>query len=172
MVKIGAGLLTVVLLAACQTQTSGATTSPSKSLHLSPSPTTPIADGLVLGAPGCKPPSPATPWQGPGGPPEVRGTVTGGELWALLDGGQVPEPKGSQVKIIWRMTGNGDLRLSATGPVGQTVRPDWGPQAHGGSNWERPGDEWGAGFTFPVAGCWDVHAARDDVVGDVYLMVA
>lgn len=172
MVKIGAGLLAALFLAACQTQTSGVIASPSNSFRPSPSPTTPIAAGQVLGTSGCKPPSPARPWQGPGGPPELRGTVTGGELWALLGGGQLPEPKGLQVKIIWRLTGNGDLHLSATGPTGPTIRPDWGPQAHGGSSWERPGDEWGAGFTFPVAGCWDIHAARDDIAGDVYLMAS
>ena len=44
----------------------------------------------------------------------MRGTIAAGELWALLDGGSVPEPKGVQLKIIWRMTGNGGLRLSAT----------------------------------------------------------
>ena len=112
------------------------------------------------------------PWQSAGGPPEVRGTVTGGELWALLDGGQLPEPKGVQLKIVWRMTGTGELRLSATGPAGRTVQPDWGPQAHGGSNWGRPGDEWGAGFTFPLAGCWNIHAVRDNIAGDVYIIVA
>ena len=170
--KIGAGLLAAVFLAACQSQSSSATPSPSRSVRPPPSPTTPIAAGQVLGAPGRKPPSPASPWKGPGGPPELRGTITGGELWALLDGGQLPEPKGLQLKIIWRMTGRGDLRLSGTGPAGRTIQPDWGPQAHDGSNWDRPGDEWGAGFTFPVAGCWDVHAVRDGTTGDVYITVA
>jgi len=164
---MGTGLLVVLLLAACQTQTSAATTSASTSGRPSPTPTTPVAAGL--GAAGCKPPSPATPARGG---PEVRGTITGGELWTLLDGGSVPEPKGVQLKIVWRVTGHGDLHLSATGPAAQTVRPDWGPEAHGGSSWQRPGDEWGTGFTFPAAGCWDVHAARDNVAGDVYLMVA
>lgn len=172
MVKIGAGLLAAVFLAACQTQASGIKASTSTSFRPSPSPTTPLAVGQVFGVPGCKPPSPATPWQGSGGPSEVRGTVTGGELWALLDGGQLPEHKGVQVKIIWRMTGTGQFDLSAIGPAGQTIHPDWGPQFHTGSNWERPGDEWGAGFTFPVAGCWDVHATRGNIAGDVYLMVA
>jgi hypothetical protein len=102
----------------------------------------------------------------------LRGTATGGELWALLGGGQLPEPKGSQVKIIWRMTGAGELHISTTGPTGRIIQPDWGPQPHGGSNWNRPGDEWGVGFTFPVAGCWDVHAVRNDMSGDVYIMVA
>ncbi len=170
--KVGVWLLAAALLASCQPQSSSATPSPSNSLRPSPTPTTPIAAGQILGAPGCKPPSPATPWQGPSGPPELRGTASGGELWALLDGGQFPEPKGLQLKIIWRMTGAGELHISASGPAGRIVQPDWGPQAHGGSNWERPGDEWGVGFTFPVAGCWDVHAVRDDTSGDVYIMAA
>ncbi len=171
MVKIVAGMLLAGVLTACQTGPPGASASPSKVSTPSSSPTTPVAGGQ-LGGSGCKPPSPSTPWQGAGGPPEVRGTVTGGELWALLDGGALPEPRGLQVKIIWRMTGKGDLRLSALGPVGQTVHPDWGPEGHSGSNWNRPGEEWGAGFTFPVVGCWDIHAARDDIAGDVYVLVA
>src|ERR1700736_794238 len=152
MVKIGAGLLAAVFLAACQTQTSGVIASPSNSFRPSPGPTTPIAAGQVLGASGCKPPSPARPWQGPGGPPELRGTVTGGELWALLDGGQLPEPKGLQVKLIWRVTGNGNLRLSASGPAGRTVQPDWGPESHGGSNLNRPGGQRGGRVLFPRGG--------------------
>src|SRR2546426_11344700 len=98
--KIRAGLLAAVLVASCQPQSSYATPSPSKSIPPSPSPTTPIAAGQLLGAPGCKPPSPATPWKGPGGPPEVRGTATGGGVWARLGGGQMTERKRVQLKNI------------------------------------------------------------------------
>jgi hypothetical protein len=109
-------------------------------------------------------------WQ-PGWP-EVRGTITGGELWALFDGADLPAPQGVQNKIIWRMTGSGVFTVIARGPNGQTLKPAWGPERHGGSNWNRPGDEWGSGFTFPVGGCWDLHATRQDLSGDVYIEVA
>src|SRR2546426_9579455 len=87
--KIRAGLLAAVLVASCQPQSSYATPSPSKSIPPSPSPTTPIAAGQLLGAPGCKPPSPATPWKGPGGPPEGRGTPAGGGVGGLVGGGPI-----------------------------------------------------------------------------------
>jgi len=69
------------------------------------------------------------------------------------------------------MTGTGTLTLMGKGPNGHLVKPDWGPEGHGGSNWDRPGDEWGSGFTFPVAGCWDIRATRADIAGDVYIIV-
>jgi hypothetical protein len=89
-------------------------------------------------------------------------------LWALLFNTLTT---GQDIKILWRMTGRGDLQLVAIGPQGQVVQPDWGPQAHSGSNWNRPGDEWGAGFTFSAPGCWDLHAARNDTSGDVWLVI-
>ena len=50
------------------------------------------------------------------------------------------------------------------------ARLTFGPEAYGGSSWVKPGDEWGTGFIFPEAGCWGVHAQRDDLVGDLYLL--
>lgn len=67
-----------------------------------------------------------------------------------------PITKSQEVKIVWRMTGAGD----AVGDRGVTTRPTWGPEAHGGSSYHRPGDEWGTGWVFPSAGCWTVHATR------------
>ena len=95
----------------------------------------------------------------------------GGELWALPFFA-LPPKAGTSLKIVWRMTGQGTLRLSAIGPAGQIVGPDFGPEGHGGSNWSRPGDEWGSGFTFPVSGCWDLRAVRPSLAGDVYLLVS
>ena len=46
------------------------------------------------------------------------------------------------------------------------------PEAHGASNYHRPGDEWGTGFRFGMSGCWHVHLTRDDTAGDVWLNVA
>lgn len=81
-------------------------------------------------------------------------------LWALLflDGSVLHA--GRETKIVFRMTGNGAFSIHAVGPSG-TVQPTW-LEEHGGSNWERPGDEWGTGWIFPVAGCWTVTATRAD----------
>lgn len=129
------------------------------------------------GRAGCAPPSPvgtAAPPQGIGpGSPEVQGTGHGARLWGLI---MVPfrSPlirSGDQVKIVWRMTGTGDLRLSAVGPDGRTRRLTWGPEAHGGSSYQRPGDEWGAGYRFDRPGCWDLHAVRGTATADVWVKV-
>ncbi len=122
-----------------------------------------------LGAAGCRPPSPIGDLGGAG--PEVRGTTTSGQLWGLLFE-EPPYRVGDEVKIAWRMTGSGDLRLRATAPNGKRTSLAWGPTAHTGSNYDRPGDEWGAGYRFDRAGCWTLHAARDDTTGDVWLMVS
>ncbi len=119
-----------------------------------------------LGAPGCKPPSPMQPTMVAG--PEIEGTSANASLWALLF---QPLTTGQDIKIAWRMTGSGSLHLVAIGPQEQHIQPDWGPEAHLGSNWNRPGNEWGAGFTFTAAGCWDLHATRDDASGDIWLVI-
>jgi hypothetical protein len=124
----------------------------------------PLTPGLP-GAPGCNPPSSRQP--SAIGLPEVQATSAHGSLWLLLFG---DTKVGVDLKNVWRMTGTGDLHLLAIGPRGQRVSPDWGPEAHGGSNWNRPGDEWGAGFTVPVAGCWDLRATRDNTSGDAWLV--
>ncbi|MDX6324409.1 MAG: hypothetical protein QOK15_763, partial [Nocardioidaceae bacterium] len=50
--------------------------------------------------------------------------------------------------------------------------PVWGPEAHSGSNWARPGEEWGTGFVFPTTGCWDLHVRSGGTTGDVWVKVA
>jgi hypothetical protein len=75
------------------------------------------------------------------------------------------------VKIVWRITGSGFFDIVALGPHGMKVPPSQGPTRHLGSNWNRPGDEWGTVFTFPVAGCWDLHVTRDNAFGDVWLKI-
>jgi len=69
------------------------------------------------------------------------------------------------------MTGTGDFSIVASGPSDMKVSPSQGPAEHLGSNWNRPGDEWGTVFTFPSAGCWDLHATRGSASGDVWLKV-
>jgi hypothetical protein len=97
-----------------------------------------------------------------GGNVEMQGVGTGGtSLFALFFiATDAPITKGQEVKIVWRMTGAGDLTMDAVGDRGVTTKPTWGPEAHGGSSYQRPGDEWGTGWVFPSAGCWTVHATR------------
>jgi hypothetical protein len=92
------------------------------------------------------------------GLPERQGTGTDATFWALFFGGNVAA--GHEIKVVWRMTGAGDLTIDATSADGKTVKPTWGPEAHSGSSFERPGDEWGTGWIFPTSGCWTVNATR------------
>ncbi len=104
--------------------------------------------------------------------PEIQGVANHSELWALIQSTTGVPPKAkSSVKIVWRMTGKGTFSLVALNSQGKHLLPDQGPEAHGGSNWNHPGDEWGSVFTFTTAGCWDLHASRDGASGDVWLNV-
>ncbi len=151
------------LLVGCSTAAPPQTARSSPTTAPSPTPTR-AAPG-PLGAPGCHP---ASPIQASAiGLPEAQGTSANASLWLLFF---ADTKAGKDVKIVWRMTGTGDLHLVAIGPQGQRIAPDWGPEAHQGSNWNRPGREWGAGFTMPTAGCWDLHASRADASGDAWVI--
>ena len=103
---------------------------------------------------------------------EVRGVTTTGQLWGLALGpGHIPPRAGEELKIVWRMTGTGPLRIAFTAPDGRARPLVFGPEPHTGSNYQRPGDEWGTGFRFSAPGCWHIHFARDDTTGDVWLTV-
>jgi hypothetical protein len=65
----------------------------------------------------------------------------------------------------------GPLRVVFTGPDGKQRPLVFGPEAHGQSGYQRPGDEWGTGFSFATGGCWHIHLTRDDTSGDVWLNV-
>ncbi len=158
--------LILILFAACSTN---ASTSSTVSKGASPVPPAATAAAVApLDASDCQPPSPlhAAP---PQGLPEAQGTASGVQLWALFFT-EMPVHSRQEIKIVWRMTGAGNVQLGAVGPAGRRISPDW-IQAHEGSNWQRPGQEWGSGFTFPVAGCWDLHATRGASSGDVWLVV-
>jgi hypothetical protein len=108
---------------------------------------------------------------GSGGPRERQGGGDGATLWALFFTAE-PVTAGKEIKVAWRMTGSGDLSISATGPDGTVVKPVWGPEAHGGSTWNRPGTEWGTGWIFPAGGCWTINAKRASGSGYLVLRVA
>jgi hypothetical protein len=130
----------------------------------------PPPGGHALGAPGCQPASPVTLISS--FLPQVEGTGHGASLWGLL---MFPHPLparvGDQEKIVWRMTGTGLLTLQAIAPGGKHHRLAWGPAAHLSSNWDKPGDEWGAGYVFTAPGCWDLRAIRGKATADVWISV-
>ncbi|MEV4172279.1 hypothetical protein [Nonomuraea sp. NPDC049709] len=102
----------------------------------------------------------------------MKGEARDAELWGLLFlRAPPPLPRGEEVKIVWRMTGEGPLRVRATLADGTAAKPAWGPEEHGGSSWRRPGQEWGTGFVFPKRGCWKVELTRTRGSGHVWLSV-
>jgi len=149
-------VLALVLSWACDSASTVAPRTPSPSAYLG-----------SLGTPRCTPPATFHGIQ------ETGLDTTKGSFWALVFG-QVPPPAGKDIKIVWRMTGTGDFALHATDANGNVIPTLGTPQPHGlnGSNWNHPGHELGTGFNFPHSGCWNIHVARSDVEGDLWLEVA
>ncbi len=174
-VRRGLSFGLATLLSACSSGANSPASTPGMStvtladLHASTtsiSPTTTALgalEALPLGAPGCDPPSPFVVT-------EIRETAGSGQLYGLVMA-QWPITVGKPVKIVWRMTGTGDLAASATSPTGRDLPLTFGPEMHPGSTYDRPGDEWGTGYTFTEPGCWALHLQRDDTQGDVWVVV-
>lgn len=121
------------------------------------------------GAPGCQPASPSGSF-----PAEVYGTAAGGTVWAWFQT-DFPPRHGVEDKTVWRLGGEPDGGVPAfvlVGPGGEPGHLDWGPEAHGGSTWNRPGAEFGTGLMFTEPGCWDVNVTFGKLHGDVYVLVA
>jgi hypothetical protein len=104
--------------------------------------------------------------------PEVQGIATDATVYGLVfplhDG---PFVVGDQVKIVWRMTGSGPISITSTSPSGTPGTLTFGPEFHSGSSYDRPGAEWGAGFLFDQAGCWQIHLQREVGAGDAWFEV-
>jgi hypothetical protein len=171
-------LLLTVFAAAAATVLAGCTSSGNSATHTSAairsteeptSSSTSISTGSSRDRPGatrCDPASPITAG------PEVQGDGTGATLYGLImTASPVPIKTDEQVKIVWRMTGSGPLQLSIISPQGKPMPLQWGPEAHGSSNYDRPGSEWGAGYLFTEPGCWHLHAQRTVGAADVWLRV-
>jgi hypothetical protein len=103
--------------------------------------------------------------------PEVKGITTRGTLWALLFYRPPAAPRTTE-KIVLRISGKGPIHVVGIGPSGQRISPQWGPERHGGSNWNRPGAEWGTGWQFSVSGCWRLHVRRQGASGNIWLRVS
>jgi hypothetical protein len=92
-----------------------------------------------------------------------------GEIWALLffETARANE----DAKIVWRITGEVDtFEAQAQSEDGLVLTPIW-KEYHGGSNWQRPGQEWGTGFNFPAPGCWTITVRRGETTGTISLDV-
>lgn len=98
-------------------------------------------------------------------------TERGGEIWALPFA-RYPAPVNEHYKIAFRVVGDGSLFLTAISPDGTTHSPVQGPTRHTGSNWDRPGDEWGSFFLFDQPGCWSIEVERGKTAGSVHILVS
>jgi hypothetical protein len=102
---------------------------------------------------------------------EIQGNMKSeGEMWALLffETAHTNEDE----KIVWRITEEGkEFHAQAQNENGKVILPIWGPEYHGGSNWERPGQEWGTGFNFPEPGCWTITVTLSVTKGEIALEV-
>lgn len=96
--------------------------------------------------------------------------------WPMPAGAAVRIPVDEEVKIVWRSNGEGSFTIDAHGPDGVVVDPTWGPDPHGSSNWERPGEEWGTGWILPSTGCWTFEISRGEttahLVAEVFASTA
>lgn len=130
--------------------------------------TTTDDESPAVGSPGCDPPTPTE--LSASGFLEARGTGVGRAAWALL-WVEPPWRSNQEVKVVWRMSGGGDLRIVAHGPADEVIEPSQGPTRHSGSNWNRPGAEWGTFFALPTPGCWTLAASNGDFTSRVFLIV-
>lgn len=102
--------------------------------------------------------------------PDVQGIGTNVSVGAMIESKTgLPILAKHDVKIIWDMVGTGPFYVFGLGPRGIRLLPLQGPLVHVAAN--GTGDEWGTLFNFPVAGCWDLHAMRDQAFGDLWLDV-
>jgi hypothetical protein len=167
--------VSLLMLAACTSthrlSTPAPRTAPPATMPVMRSTVTAPASPTGLGQPPCRQPSHIT--RGAGFP-EVEGSSNDVRLWGLImaDGPDNPLRVNEQVKIVWRVTGAGELRLTSIGPDGGTHPLKWGPDAHVSSTYRRPGEEWGAGYLFTQPGCWQLHTVRGDATADVWLNIA
>jgi hypothetical protein len=114
----------------------------------------------------------ACPETASGVPNARQGSGRGVEMWVLIFNTEAEIHAKKELKVVVRFTGPEDTVITAIGPSGSVVTPVWGPEYHGGSNFEHPGSEFGTGWVFPAAGCWTLHAVNSDGVGELTLRVA
>lgn len=94
--------------------------------------------------------------------PELQGQAKGGQVTALVFH-PLPLKAMQESKIVWRVTGHGQLHLTGSNETGDAPRIS-GPERH-------LGGDWGTFIIFPSPGCWRIHVQQDDLSGDVFLPV-
>jgi hypothetical protein len=124
-----------------------------------------------IGTAGCEPATFHYLGGGSSGFPEAGMDNSRGSIWALFFN-PVPPPANQEIKVVWRMTGAGDFTFRVSDMQDKTVPLVWGPEGHGSSSWNHPGNEVGTGFKFPHSGCWQIHVAKPAVDADLWLTVA
>lgn len=67
-------------------------------------------------------------------------------------------------------TGDGDVSVVASSPAGEIIEPFW-LEAHGGSNWDRPGHEWGTLWELSELGCWTFTVHRGGASAQISIEV-
>lgn len=160
--RSAATIATAATTAESSPTVTAATSSPPETTGAAPAPP-PSGDGR---------PCDQTPIQ-TSGLPEVQGIGRDATIYGLLFPSHPgPVRAGEELKIVWRMTGQGALSVSYFAPDGRPGVLTFGPEAHSGSSYQRPGNEWGTGFSFDAAGCWRIHLERSIGSGDVWLAVA
>jgi hypothetical protein len=104
--------------------------------------------------------------------PEVSARGEDAQLHGLVFARGLPlRASDDDLKIVWRMTGSGPLRLAAYDASGNKVPLVWGPEEHGGSTYKRPGDEWGSGYRFDEPGYYRLTARRTVGRAEVWLRI-
>jgi hypothetical protein len=122
-----------------------------------------------LGKPGCEPESPRSAMEVQGTPGEPGTSLYG---LVMVRAGEALDQVGVDVKVVWRMTGEGDLNVRLIDPDGQRKALAWGPEVHGGSTYHRPGNEWGTGFVLDQPGCWEIRLSTDTSHASVWVDAA
>ena len=79
---------------------------------------------------------------------------------------------GSQIKIVWNVTGSGMPKLVLSNPVGAPAALLFGPELHPGSTRKYPGSEYGSGFVPDASGCWRLTIHRGALMAAVAFEVS
>lgn len=133
---------------------------------------TPTVSGSLSAAPAIGPSAAVCPDTATTDPIVRQGSGRGVEMWVMLFARHADLRAREELKIVVRLTSGRGVTVTADGPLGAVVLPVWGPEWHGGSNFDRPGDEFGVGFTFPAAGCWRLRVVNESGVGELALRIA
>jgi hypothetical protein len=100
----------------------------------------------------------------------LRIPARGGTVWALPLGA-APASVETPLKIVWRVTGTGNLKVRLESPDGKRVPLAAEPTRHTSSSFQRPGAEYGTIFEFDQRGCWTIRLTRATTAATVRLSV-